>query len=166
MEVLNLLTTNKFLPNSSKILQKSSKMSPKILKNITQNSNSPFPTMSAATLLGPYLVSVWRMTWSRGWLTRGCTHGKQAGLSKRPSPRPHRPGNYDAHFERGLNSTYAIFTMALIHVSKKLFIACSKLNTAWPGWGYPSSRGSWRKSPRKRSWRRLTRPRRHPHWQR
>ena len=33
MEVLNLLTTNQFLQNSSKSLQKSSRMSPKILRN-------------------------------------------------------------------------------------------------------------------------------------
>ena len=56
MEVLNLLTTNQFLQNSSKDLQKSSRMSPKSSK-IPQKSNSPFLSVSAAGLLGPYLVS-------------------------------------------------------------------------------------------------------------
>ena len=51
----NLLATNQFLKNSSKILQKSSRMSPKILKN-DPKLNSPFPSISAAGLLGPYLV--------------------------------------------------------------------------------------------------------------
>ena len=55
MEVLNLLTTNQFLQNSSnfsKNLQKSSRMSPKILKNQILH----FPSMSAAGLLCPNLV--------------------------------------------------------------------------------------------------------------
>ena len=57
MEVLNLLTTNQFLQNSSKNLQKSSKILQKS-SYITQKSNSSFPSVSAATLLGPNLVFV------------------------------------------------------------------------------------------------------------
>ena len=34
------------------------------------------------------------------------------------------------------------------------------------GWGYPSLRGSWRRSPRRQSWRRHTRPKQHRRWQR
>ena len=54
MDVLNfLLTTNQILQNSSKIFQKSLGMSPKILKSQPKIKFS----MSAAGLLGPYLVS-------------------------------------------------------------------------------------------------------------
>ena len=70
MEVLNLLLTmSQFLQNTSKNFQKSPRNSPKILKNlqkISKKSNSPFSSMSAATLLGPNLVSIGSVSSSLG----------------------------------------------------------------------------------------------------
>ena len=54
MEALNLL-----LLSMSQFLQNSSRMSPKTSK-ITQKIKTPFPSMSAATLLGPNLVPLQR----------------------------------------------------------------------------------------------------------
>ena len=88
MEVLNLLTTNNLsISHNERISPKFLKKSPKIFKNVSKNpqkSNSPFPSVSAAGLLGPNLVWRLAMKTSAEPQFRWFLFGRQFHLSPHP----------------------------------------------------------------------------------